>query len=278
MASELCPIDFLIVGAMKAGTTTLYRDLITHPDIVMPEQKEPETLVRFTSLADIRRDYAALFAKAPEGAIRGEASTAYTKLPIHTGAAERARDLSGGKLRIVYIRRDPVDRIISHYRHERQHRRIKLPISRALREVPELIDFSRYDWQIAPWKECFGEEQVLEIDLETYAADRRGVSRQVVAHLGADPDRLPPPDDSLVANSAGEMKRIDNPLLDRFVRSLFYQRSIKPAVPRPWREATRRTILPRAEPIAVELSPADREFIAKSLAAPEPSHGGGTTR
>ncbi len=37
---------FLIIGAMKAGTTTLYRDLLEHPGIHMPLQKEPETLVR----------------------------------------------------------------------------------------------------------------------------------------------------------------------------------------------------------------------------------------
>jgi len=271
MTSDKGPIDFLIVGAMKAGTTTLYRDLITHPDIAMPEQKEPETLVRFTSLDDIRRDYRDLFANAPHGSIRGEASTAYTKLPVYPGVAERARALSNGKLRIVYIRRNPLERIISHYKHERQHRRIDMPISHALREVPELIDFSRYDWQIAPWKACFGEENVLEIDLEVYAADRAGMAKKVVAHLGADPARLPAPDSRLVANSAREMKRIDNPLLDRFVRSVFYQRSIKPAVPRPWREATRRTILPSVPEIDIELSDHDRAFIASELAREKPA-------
>jgi hypothetical protein len=266
-------IDFLIVGAMKSGTTTLYRDLLLHPDIVMPEQKEPETLIRFTSLDDIRRDYANLFRKAAEGTFRGEASTAYTKLPRYTGVAQRAHALTGGRLRIVYIRRDPVERIVSHYRHERQHRRIDMPISRALREVPELIDFSRYAWQIAPWKEWFGAEQVLELDLGDYAADRGRLAKRVVAHIGADPERLPPTDDDLIANSATEMQRIDNPLLDRFIRSLLYQRSIKPVVPRPWREITRRTILSRSEPIDVELSPDDLEFIANALAIEKPSVG-----
>ena len=36
--------DFLIVGAMKAGTTTLYHDLSEHPDIFLPVLKEPEVL------------------------------------------------------------------------------------------------------------------------------------------------------------------------------------------------------------------------------------------
>jgi hypothetical protein len=259
-------VDFLVVGAMKAGTTTLYRDLLAHPDIAMPEQKEPETLTRFESLDDIRDDYAKLFARAREGAIRGEVSTAYTKRPVNEGVAEKAFALTQGNLRVVYIRRNPADRIVSHYKHETQHGRIDMPISRALREVPDLINFTRYDWQIAPWKACFGARRVLEIDLEDYAVDRGGIARQVVAHIGADPSRLPPPNEKMIANRGDEMKRMDNPVVDKFVRSTLYQRSIKPILPRHWREATRRTILPRPREIDADLSQADLEFIASALA------------
>ena len=263
-------IDFLIVGAMKSGTTTVYRDLMLHPDVVLPEQKEPETLVRFTALDDIRRDYANLFRKAPAGAIRGEASTAYTKRPLHTGVAERAHALTGGRLRIVYIRRDPVERIVSHYKHERQRRRLDMPFSRALRELPHLIDYSRYAWQIAPWKACFGQEQVLELDLEDYAVDRTRLAKKVIAHIGADPDRLPTIDNELIANSAREIQRIDNPFFERSIRSSIYQRSIKPVLPRRWRELTRRTILARPTEIKVHLSQDDLAFIAEALANERP--------
>lgn len=263
--------DFLIVGAMKAGTTTLYRDLLAHPDIAMPEQKEPETLIRFTALEDIERDYAQLFAKTPANSVRGEASTAYTKLPVYSGAAERAHALTGGNLRIVYMRRDPVERIVSHFKHEVQHRRIRVPISQALREVPELIEFSRYDRQIAPWKACFGEERVLVIDLEDYSADRASFARRVVAHIGADPERMPRPDPSVIANSSREQKHIDNPLLKAVVFSKFYQRRLKPMVPFRWREAGRRIVLPPAGPIDASLSADDLAFIERELAgAPEP--------
>lgn len=37
--------DFLIIGAMKAGTTSIFNDLVQHPKIFMPEQKEPELLL-----------------------------------------------------------------------------------------------------------------------------------------------------------------------------------------------------------------------------------------
>ena len=88
--------DFLIVGAMKAGTTTLYRDLSGHPGIYLPEEKEPETLVRFgNDEAAILRDYKSLLGRSPKGALTGEASTVYTKRPLHEGVAERAWRICG---------------------------------------------------------------------------------------------------------------------------------------------------------------------------------------
>jgi hypothetical protein len=258
--------DFLIVGAMKAGTTTLARDLALHPHIVIPEDKEPDTLVRFNEPADISRDYASLFPASARAKIKGEASTTYTKRPDFDGVAERARACCPGNLRIVYIRRDPIRRIVSHYRHEVQHKRFTGTLSQALREHPELIDYSRYDWQIAPWKKAFGVDAVLEIDLEDYAIQREEILRRVLAHIGADPARQPPIDVRMIANSADEMKHIDNPLIDAVVRSQFYRRRVKPLLPRSWREAGRKAILPKAPKIEAELDAADLAFIAAGLA------------
>lgn len=257
--------DFLIVGAMKAGTTTLYRDLDLHPDIAMPEQKEPETLLKWRQGGNILRDYGDLFAKAGAGTFKGEASTAYTKRPHCEGVAQRARALNSS-LKVIYLRRDPIARIVSHYTHECQHGRITLPISEALREHADLIGFSRYEWQIAPWMEALGEAAVLELDLEDYSADRAGTVTRVLEHIGADPERMPPPDPSLVANSNREQKHMDSPLLDALIRSNLYQRRIKPRLRRKWRELARRTILPEPEPIDATLSDGDRAYIARELA------------
>jgi hypothetical protein len=258
--------DFLIVGAMKAGTTTLARDLSLHPDIFIPEDKEPETLVRFRDRLAIERDYDSLFPKSVHARIKGEASTAYTKRPDHEGVAEWARACGMAGLRIVYMRRDPVRRIVSHYLHERQHKRFSGSLHDALRQHRELIDYSRYDWQIAPWKKQFGEAAVIEIDLEDYASRRLDVLHRVLRHLGADPARLPPIDLSVVLNSAGETKHIDNRLLDAVIHSHFYRRRVKTLIPRSWRDAGRKAILPRAPKLSAEIDEADRQFIVSELA------------
>ena len=108
--------------------------------------------------------------------------------------------------------------------------------------------------------------QVLEIELDDYSANRRPVVERVLRHIGADPARLPDLDEGLIANSAAEMKHIDNPLLDAFVRSRLFSRRIKPLLPRAMRVKARQTLLPKPEPVDVALSEDDLAFVAERLA------------
>jgi len=72
--------EFFLVGAPKCGTTALYTWLRAHPGIFMPDLKEPH--FHSTDLPGLREitdtaAYAALFACAPAGCLRGEASASY---------------------------------------------------------------------------------------------------------------------------------------------------------------------------------------------------------
>lgn len=258
--------SFLLIGAMKAGTTTLYADLARHPEIFLPEQKEPETLTRFTDPESIRSDYRSLLRRARLGQICGEASTAYTKRPVFEGVADRALEILGPNLRLIYLRRNPLSRIISQYRHDVQQRRTSLPFSQALREKPEYIDFSRYDWQLAPWRACFGDASILDLSLETYAATREKTVRRVLQHIGVDPRRLSGLDATQIVNSASEMKQIDNPLLNTLIRSKAYQRGIKPLIARSLRGRARQAILARPLEVPVVVTDQDRVYIEERLA------------
>lgn len=261
---------FLIVGAMKAGTTTLYRDLVRHPDIFMPAQKEPETLVRFgEDAAAMREDYASLFRPAGLGDILGEASTAYTKRPSHEGVAARARALCGPELKIVYIRRDAMERSVSHYAHERQLGTISETFGEALRAHPRLIDYSRYDWQIAPWIEAFGPENVLQFDLEAYSRDRRAGLARILEFVGADPARLPPVEIEGAYNRRDEQKTIGNPWLRGLIYSDVYQRGLKRLIPFRLRETVRHLLLPK--PDSGDETDADSlRYLQEQLASPAP--------
>lgn len=263
---------FLIVGAMKAGTTTLYRDLSLHPDIYMPPEKEPETLARLGSdAARIGRDYASLFRFAPAGAIRGEASTAYTKRPKHEGVADIAKQVCGPELRIVYLRRDPLKRIISHYKHAFGSGETKLSFEEAVQSDPLYVAISRYDWQIQPWIDAFGSEAVLQLSFEDYVKDRQGVARQVCSHIGVDPDRLPPVDDDAAFNASDNKPVARSRLTQALVASRLYQRVAKPLIPAALRDRARST-LPKAPPVEVTLSEADREKLLAEVTGSGAGH------
>jgi hypothetical protein len=261
---------FLIIGAMKAGTTTLYRDMSAHPDVFLPQDKEPDVLVKHDRLADMRREYASLFRSAAKGQMTGEASTAYTKRPTHEGVAGKALALCGPDLKLIYIRRDPVKRIVSQYQHERQHGFISLPFDQALRAIPRLVDYSRYDWQVAPWIAAFGAGNVLQLDLEHYSRDRLDTLDRVCTFLGLDASRMRRIDKQAAYNRGDEQKKIENPVLRAIILSRFYQRGLKNLVPRGLRDRGRKVLLrpPRIE--AVHATDEDRAYISKMLAEPRP--------
>jgi hypothetical protein len=111
--------DFLIVGAQRAGTTSLFRYLAAHPNVAAAARKE----VHFFDVNWHRGEawYRAHFARRPlrsdDGVpfVIGEASPYYLFHPL---AAERAASLLPD-VRIIVMLRDPVSRAYSHYHHVR---------------------------------------------------------------------------------------------------------------------------------------------------------------
>lgn len=179
--------DFLIIGAMKAGTTTIFEDLQTQPRIFFPVHKEPHSLCFDRVLNDegLAR-YAQLFRKARADQLCGDASTGYAKLPTRPGVALRALRVLGQEARIVYSVREPIARALSHHRHLFLEGSAPASFEKTLRETPDLINFSLYAMQIEPWIEAFGREQVHIIQLENYARNRRKGLSELAKFLGFD--------------------------------------------------------------------------------------------
>ena len=73
--------DFLIIGAMKCGTSTLQAQLARQPGVFMSTPKEPNYFSDDEVHAQGQARYEGLFSGAAEGDLTGEASTHYTKLP-----------------------------------------------------------------------------------------------------------------------------------------------------------------------------------------------------
>jgi Sulfotransferase family len=267
--------SFLIIGAMKAGTTTLYEDLVHVPGLYLPPEKEPDDLTY--SEAETPRGrarYEAKFAACPPGAIAGEASTTYTKRPTFEGVAIRARRLLGPDLKLIYLTRDPVRRIISQYHHLWGLSLEDRPLNEAVLEDESYVAYSRYEWQLEPWRAVFPPEKILVLSFEDYVAHRMESLRRVCGFLGVE---VPEAVDETHRNaSAGKRIVPRGSAWSRIGHSDFYLYRIKPRLPTSLRDRIKSLVLPQARILSEELAPETRAEIERRLAQgpatmPEPA-------
>jgi len=117
MVSKMKP-NFLIVGAAKAGTTSLYEYLRQHPDIFMPEWKELSFFIGdpYGPLHQIKKPqyYYKMFAKAHRQSAVGEASTGY----LYDEQTPKNIKEKLGTLKIIIVLRNPVQMSYSLYNHQ----------------------------------------------------------------------------------------------------------------------------------------------------------------
>ena len=114
--------NFLIVGAAKSGTTSLYQYLRRHPDIFMPYLKEPGFLTAPEPYGRIETldEYRHLFAKATSETAVGEASPIYLPDP---NAPERIENVLGTETKMLIILRNPIDAVHSLWGHRKRQKR-----------------------------------------------------------------------------------------------------------------------------------------------------------
>lgn len=156
---------FVIIGAMKSATTTLYEQLRLLDGIFMPDLKEPNFFSDDKQYERGSDYYRKLFESAKDGDIIGEASTHYTKLPTYPDTVKRLSDaLPNAKL--IYVMRHPIERLISQYIHEWSCNNIRVDLDEAIDRHPELIAYSRYTDQLTPYLQYFGAENILPVFFE----------------------------------------------------------------------------------------------------------------
>jgi hypothetical protein len=190
--------NFLIIGAQKTGTTSLYHYVEGHPEVFMCRPKEPDYFIaeRNWSLGPVW--YESLFERATGALAIGEASVCYTMDPTYGGVPARIAGMLPD-LRLIYVVREPVERMRSEYLHLRYLGKAfpkmppeDLPIERALIEHPQYLWSSRYSHQIERFLEYFPRERLLVIVAEDLRTRRRQTLRRIFAFLGVNPHWEPP--------------------------------------------------------------------------------------
>jgi hypothetical protein len=170
--------DFLIIGAMKCGTSTLQAQLAAQTGIFMATPKEPNFFSDDSIYEQGLDWYKALFEGAGPYDLKGEASTHYTKLPTYPECINRlSAVLSSPKL--IYMIRDPEVRGISHYIHEWTMGNMSGDLDAAFENHPELIAYGQYAMQIKPFIKRFGVDRIYLTSLENLKADPQGTLTQI---------------------------------------------------------------------------------------------------
>jgi hypothetical protein len=157
--------DFIIIGAMKCGTSTLAAQLAAQPGIFMTTPKEPNFFSDDEVYARGTAWYKSLFEAADPGDLKGEASTHYTKLPTYPKTLARMTDLLPD-VKLIYIVREPVERAISHYIHDWTMNKVSGQIDHCLQKISEFVDYGRYSMQIAPFVKSYGHQSILLLSME----------------------------------------------------------------------------------------------------------------
>jgi sulfotransferase family protein len=187
---------FFIIGAPKAGTTSLHLYLDQHPGIQMSANKEPRFFAgpedgipyapgRVTTL----REYEALF--DPTVPVRGEASTDYAFHPRRQGVPARIKRLVPDAS-FLYLVRDPIARTISHYKMRVAFLGERRPLAQALADLADRS--SPYLWpslyasQLERYLSVFPYERIMVVDQADLLTDRASTLRGIFSFLGVDPD------------------------------------------------------------------------------------------
>lgn len=175
----------VIIGAMKCGTSSLHEYLALHPEISMSRPKELNFFVATQAWSKgigwYRRKLSA------SRRVVGESSPNYTKHPTFPGVPERMHALLP-EARLIFIARDPVRRILSHFHHNVSNGREQRPIDVALANpaTNPYVYPSLYHMQASRFLEVYRRDQLLVLDLKALSADPRGTLRQCFDFLGVD--------------------------------------------------------------------------------------------
>jgi hypothetical protein len=279
--------DFFIIGHHKSGTTALYRMLRQHPQIYMPDLKEPRFFASdLPARAPAKRrrhpvtapEYLALFEAASPEQIAGEASATY--LFSHT-AADRIAQVNP-RARIIAILREPASFLRSlHLTYLRIHFEDETDLRKAIaleqerREgrriparsrVPQLLQYSqqvRYAEQLRRYQARFPSEQLLVLIYDDFRRDNETTLRTVLRFLRVD-DRFPLPTlDANVTTSSVRSSRVDALLSSVSLARGGWARPVKAAVklltPRKARHGALTAV--RRRTVVSEVPPPDEELM-----------------
>lgn len=174
--------NYLLIGATRCGTTWLGKNLMLHPQVFMPSQKE---IHFFNRHYDKGIDwYFDIFEHATEKAI-GEATPGYL---YHEHIPELIRK-DCPDVKLIVCLRDPVERAYSHYWYREDERRaqnIVTTFEDKIQQTPRLIEEGLYARKLKKYLELFDKDKLLILFNDDLKRDPEGYLKKVFEFLEVD--------------------------------------------------------------------------------------------
>ncbi|HKJ87522.1 MAG TPA: sulfotransferase domain-containing protein [Gammaproteobacteria bacterium] len=192
------PPDVFLIGAQKAGTTTLAEILDSHPGVTLSDPKEPHF---FTKNLHLGWDWYRECFPGGEDKILVDASTSYAAGPLDEG--RRGIPLDGvpelihevrPEAKFIYMVREPVSRTYSAYWHDVRLGLEDLPFWEALEREPMYLELSDYAAQLRKYLELFDLESFAVLTFEEFKDDPVGVANRCFELMGLEtlaPEEIP---------------------------------------------------------------------------------------
>jgi len=245
----------IIIGAMKSGTTSLYKYISSHKKICPCSEKEPEFFFENQSHGSSVDKYEDLWSCGRKYKYKIEASTGYTKYPFEKRVPKRMKKY-GISPKMIYIVRNPIERIKSQHKFE------KIYFNREKESFidPKLIELSKYNRQLQVFIDVFrNKDKFLVLDFEELKERPSDLLDRCASFLGIEntfgieeqqaANRTPRRKLDLWLSRMGKLKNVIGRRLPQRVR-----RGLKRSV---------RWITPEVE--GAEMGPAEREKIREEL-------------
>lgn len=175
----------MIIGASRSGTSSLYLNLIEHPQITKPAHKEMHYFDQWMSKGE--KWYTNHFPARPHGHLTLDATPNYLFEPKVPKLVSEFEQKHGLNFRFIVMLRNPIDRTWSHFchcKHKVRAHQLHVGISQSRRQ-PFVIK-SVYIDQINRWCKYYDRSRFLFIRSEDFYRDMRGVCKAVFRWLNVD--------------------------------------------------------------------------------------------